>query len=86
MCLTRNIDTDKVRRALVTGIMSIFKALNIKVIAEGIEIKEECLTLANEGVTLFQGYLFARPGFESLPVISDDVWSLIKNRRPKHRR
>ena len=87
MCLTRNIDTDKVRRALVTGIVSICNALDIKVIAEGIETKEECLTLVNEGVNLFQGYLFARPGFESLPNIPDDVWSSVKNRRSKkHKR
>lgn len=86
MSLTRNINTDRVRRALVLGIISICRALDIKVIAEGIESKEECLTLADEGVSLFQGYFFARPGFESLPVISEEVWPLIKTRRVKDRR
>lgn len=86
MSLTRNINIDRVRRALVVGIISICKALDIKVIAEGIETSEECLTLADEGVTLFQGYLFARPGLESLPVIPDEVWPLIKTRRSRDRR
>ena len=86
MSLTRNINNDKVRRALVFGIISICKALNIKVIAEGIETVEECLTLADEGVTLFQGYLFARPSLESLPAIPDEIWSLVKTRRVRDSR
>lgn len=86
MALTRNVNIDKVRRALVFGIISICKELDIKVIAEGIETREECLTLADEGVTLFQGYFFARPGFESLPTISEDIWSEVKVRRAKDRR
>ena len=86
MSLTRNINSDKVRRALVFGIIAICKELEIKVIAEGIETIEECLTLIDEGVTLFQGFLFARPSFEALPKVSQDVWPLVKNRRFKDRR
>jgi blue light- and temperature-responsive anti-repressor len=37
------------------------------VIAEGVETKAEFAWFAEQGVRLFQGYLFARPGFESLP-------------------
>lgn len=81
MALTRNINKDSVRRALVFGIIAICRQLDILVIAEGIESREECLTLADEGVTLFQGYFFARPGFESLPKIPEDIWSLVKTRR-----
>ena len=86
MSLTRNVNNDKVRRALVFGIISICKVLNIKVIAEGIETVEECLTLADEGITLFQGYLFARPSLESLPSIPDEIWSLVKTRRVRDSR
>ncbi|MDP2248454.1 MAG: EAL domain-containing protein, partial [Nitrosomonadales bacterium] len=80
MALTRNIDTDRVRRALVSAIISACNELNIRVIAEGIETKEECLTLAKQGVSLFQGYFFARPGFECLPGITNDVWEAIAQR------
>jgi EAL domain-containing protein (putative c-di-GMP-specific phosphodiesterase class I) len=41
--------------------------LGIDVIAEGVETLEEYYWFEDEGVTLFQGYLFARPGFEALP-------------------
>lgn len=75
MCLTRNIDSDKIRRTLVLGIISICKELDIKIIAEGIETKDEYLTLADMGINLFQGFMFAHPSFESLPVLNDNCWS-----------
>lgn len=74
MSLTRNINNDKVRRTLVNGTILICKEIGIKLIAEGIETKEEYLTLADMGVNLFQGFLFAKPSFESLPVVNDEVW------------
>jgi len=75
MALTRNIDSDRVRKALVFAILSACRELDIKVIAEGIESREECLILAEQGVRLFQGYLFAKPGFQTLPQVADEVWS-----------
>ena len=41
--------------------------LGIEVIAEGIETNEEFYWLWQAGGRLVQGYLFARPGFETLP-------------------
>jgi EAL domain-containing protein (putative c-di-GMP-specific phosphodiesterase class I) len=77
MALTRNIDKDRVRRSLVFAILTACKELGITVIAEGIESREECLILAEQGVRLFQGYLFAKPGFEALPQIPDEVWAAL---------
>lgn len=74
MSLTRNIDKDRVRRSLVFGIIAVCKELSIQMIAEGIETKEERDTLYSQGVNLFQGYYFARPGFECLPQVSEESW------------
>lgn len=65
--LIRGIDDDRPRQAIVAGMVGICRMLGIKVIAEGIERPEEMTALATLGVTLMQGYLFARPGFETLP-------------------
>lgn len=86
MALTRDIDRDRVRRAIVSGIVRFCEELSIRIIAEGIESPGECLALQDEGVQLFQGYLFARPGFESLPQVSPETWASVLPRRVGDRR
>ena len=70
MELTRNIHTDTVRRSIARAIISLCNDLKISVIAEGVESVEEAVTLRGLGVSLFQGYLFAKPGVEHLPDIT----------------
>ena len=43
--------------------------LGIDVIAEGVETELEYAWLASQGIHLYQGYLFAKPGFESFPKV-----------------
>ncbi|MDT8405768.1 MAG: EAL domain-containing protein [Methylococcales bacterium] len=74
MELCRNIDSDPVRQAIVKGVLLICESLGIDVIAEGIETLAECRILSDLGVRLFQGYWFARPGFEMLPTIPESAW------------
>ncbi|WP_457946612.1 EAL domain-containing protein [Pseudarthrobacter sp. alpha12b] len=69
MKLIRGIDTSKARQAVVSGIVSIAKELDIAVLAEGIETEDEFLVLKSAGVPLFQGYWFAKPAFEELPEV-----------------
>ncbi|QKF49537.1 EAL domain-containing protein [Pseudomonas graminis] len=61
MALTRDIDRDTVRQAIVEGIVLVSKRLGITVVAEGIETREERDALLDLGVELMQGYLFAKP-------------------------
>jgi EAL domain-containing protein (putative c-di-GMP-specific phosphodiesterase class I) len=68
MELTRNIHERRASRAIVAAILSVCRELGIRPIAEGIETREELRALEDLGMELFQGYLFARPGFEALPV------------------
>ena len=70
MGLLRNIDRDAVRQAIVKGICATASALGIEIIAEGIESLEELAFLESIGIELFQGYLFAKPQVESLPVVN----------------
>jgi EAL domain-containing protein (putative c-di-GMP-specific phosphodiesterase class I) len=77
MELTRNIDSQPVRQAIVSGIVATCRALGLGIIAEGVETKAEYAFLRAIGITLFQGYLFAKPGFQSLPVLSDEVRALL---------
>ncbi|MFT6206191.1 MAG: EAL domain-containing protein (putative c-di-GMP-specific phosphodiesterase class I) [Colwellia sp.] len=69
MGLIRNINEDKVRQSIVKNCLNIFNDLNITPLAEGIETKEEYRCLRDFGIELMQGYFFARPGFENLPLV-----------------
>ncbi|SDT93750.1 EAL domain-containing protein [Halopseudomonas salegens] len=70
MALVRDINQDKVRQAIVQGILGVCKTLEIDVIAEGVETRAELDLLNNLGVNLFQGYLLAKPGFKHLPEVN----------------
>ena len=66
MALIRCIDVDRVKRTMVRHIVAMSADLGVQVVAEGIETVEECEALCDLGVTLLQGYLFAKPAFEAL--------------------
>ncbi|GGB48743.1 hypothetical protein GCM10011607_06320 [Shewanella inventionis] len=76
MGLIRNIHTDKTRQVIVKHCLAMMHELNITALAEGIETIEEYLWLKSIGIDLMQGYLFAKPGFESLPDIDFDALML----------
>lgn len=76
MELVRDIDRDPVKQIIARNLVKTCQELNVTVLAEGVETLEELDFYRNLGVYLFQGYLFAKPGFETLPVIQD--WSLFK--------
>lgn len=69
MHLLRGIDTSPARQAIVAGIVGIARTLDIQVIAEGVETRQELAVLSAAGITLFQGYLFAKPEIGTLPTV-----------------
>lgn len=66
--LLQDIDASVPKQAIVRGVLSVCRDLQVVPIAEGIETRAEFEVLKGLGIDLFQGYLFARPGFETLPV------------------
>lgn len=67
MHLVRDVDTSRARQAILAALLAIARDLDIAILAEGVETEAEFLALKSAGVTLFQGYWFARPEFEALP-------------------
>jgi EAL domain-containing protein (putative c-di-GMP-specific phosphodiesterase class I) len=66
MHLVRDIDRAGPRQAIARAVLQVCDDLGIEVIAEGVETLGEFSWFRRVGVRLFQGYLFARPAFESL--------------------
>lgn len=48
-------------RAIVTNIIDLAKTINVEVVAEGVETKEQLIYLIKKGCNMAQGYLFSRP-------------------------
>lgn len=68
LALVRNIHQDKVKQAILHGIMTVCQEVGIDIIAEGIETKEEMDFIEQSGIRYVQGYYFAKPEFEKLPI------------------
>jgi EAL domain-containing protein (putative c-di-GMP-specific phosphodiesterase class I) len=75
MELVRDIADSEPKQAIVDGIISICAALNIKVLAEGIETAAERDYLRSAGIDLMQGYLFCPPAFRALGIVEPSSWA-----------
>jgi blue light- and temperature-responsive anti-repressor len=69
MKLISGIERHGPRQSIVRAVSEVCSDLGIEIIAEGVETEEEYAWLASQGIRLFQGYLFAKPGFESFPPV-----------------
>lgn len=67
MDLTRNVHLRPTALAVVRSLVELCSSLNVALVAEGIETVAEFETLKGCGIRLMQGYLFAKPAFETLP-------------------
>ena len=70
MSLMTDIDTDEIRRILVTSMVTFSERLGVSLVAEGIERPEQLDTLRELGVEYGQGFLFCEP-IEPYPADAD---------------
>ena len=61
LSLTRDIDSDPVRRALAASLVAFAREVGATMVAEGIETRAELEAVRALGVTHAQGYYIARP-------------------------
>lgn len=66
--LVRGVDEHRSKQAVIRSTAMMCDEMGIELIAEGVETREEYETLRSLGLNRFQGYWFARPGFETLPI------------------
>jgi len=62
------------RQAIVRSLVRLCAELGVRVIAEGVETREELSVLRALGVTMVQGYFVARPAIDALPAVSEETW------------
>lgn len=66
----RDIHKKSVSQSMVRAIVAVAQALNLQVIAEGVESAKEDAFLTKNGVNERQGFLFAKP----MPVVAFERW------------
>lgn len=66
--IIRGIDKNMLKQELIKAIIGLSKRMNSLVIAEGIETKEELGSLKQIGISLGQGFLFAKPAPPFSPI------------------
>jgi EAL domain-containing protein (putative c-di-GMP-specific phosphodiesterase class I) len=73
MSLVRGVHDDPTRQHLIRSLNAVCRDLGIRVVAEGVETREERDVLVALGSDLLQGYLFGRPepGFHD---VNDAAW------------
>jgi EAL domain-containing protein (putative c-di-GMP-specific phosphodiesterase class I) len=71
-----NVDQRRDSQAICRALIELARGLDIKVLAEGAETREEVETLRGLGCSMFQGYFFAKPlaGEDFIRTVQDPEW------------
>lgn len=72
--LVRGCDEDRMRRAILVGLVAFTAEMGIELVAEGVERAEEAAVLRDIGLRFAQGFFFARPIFEGIARDEDIAW------------
>ena len=75
MSLIRGIDTSNRKTLIVKALAELCSALNIDVLAEGVETKAERDILAELNIVKQQGYFFSPPLFETFPSVPEEKFN-----------
>ncbi|MBS9478199.1 EAL domain-containing protein [Ancylobacter radicis] len=70
MKLIRGIEAAPRQQAILRAVVGLARELDITLVAEGVETLAELRAIRAFGIPLAQGYLFARPALEALPVVN----------------
>ena len=70
-----NASVDRDHAAIVQAIVAVARALKLKIVAEGVETKEQLELLRNYGCDMVQGFLFSKP------VSSEELTQLLQEGR-----
>lgn len=70
MELIRDCDKSPARAAVLMGTVRLIEALGMTIVGEGVETEGEARVLADLGVYLQQGFLYAKPAFRALPPLA----------------
>ncbi len=71
----QNIHQDRHKRQFVQSMVDIAKAINCRIVGEGIEVREEYRTVDEMNIEFVQGYYFGRPAIQPERRIAEELFS-----------
>ncbi len=77
--LMQDCDRDHRKLAIIAGIIAIGKAIDAKVVLEGVERAGEVEALRSVGARFIQGFYFAKPLFEAVARDADIAWGELRS-------
>jgi EAL domain-containing protein (putative c-di-GMP-specific phosphodiesterase class I) len=83
MSLTRSVDTDAAKRAIIASVVQFARDHGTELIAEGVETAGELKALRTLGVMRAQGYLLGRPAPLSTAVKLCERHPVVKEEHPR---
>jgi len=78
MSIIRNVHLDENRRILLKNLIPYCKERGIKIIAEGVELREEMEVLIAFGVDYLQGYYLGKPTYQPMPELPERREEILK--------
>jgi len=72
--IVMDCDSNSRRRAILRSLVALASTLGTRLVAEGVETREESRCLLDIGIPVQQGFYFARPQLEALPLIDDALY------------
>ena len=76
MSIVRDVHKSLDKQNVLENLVSYAKKRNIIILAEGVETIDEIDVLLRFGVDLFQGYFFAKPSFDIIPIPEEKIQEL----------
>jgi len=83
--LIEDIHDDPRRQRIIRSLFNLLNPIVKRVVIEGVEKEEELKVLYAMGYRYFQGYLFAKPGFETLPKVDFEYFRSMLDEKRYHR-
>jgi len=77
--LIQDIDQNPRKQLIVKHLYKLLASTTNRVVVEGVETREELEILYAFGYRYFQGYYFAKPGFECLPTVDFEAIKRVLN-------
>ena len=83
-CLIDGVVNNQRQAAIVQSLVAMCQRLELDIVAEGIETLGDARWLYQQGISLQQGFFYARPSVEAAPTLDEDQLAAVVASESRH--